>query len=777
MAGSHANMDIIEISDSDDEQANTQANAIMVSDSHEEHTDTNVTNDALQQAVSTPAVNSDAESSEDEDPITLHRRRRRPLAHVSENLAASNDVYQDLHTPSSNGLQSAVAVINHAREPVNPRPAAKRAKGNGKTTAKGTYPEPRSDDESSDKVEQEPVVPRKQARSGHQKSKSSAPDQTHNGQGSESVADDEILNSNERSSPVFEVVTNPTKLAELHAAHSKYSNMMPGQTLSLAKERGYMCLKNKENKKFSTAHHVLSRWLAHFNVVFSDYERELLMKDLTFLQDIAKAAGAKFKRKPGKQEVMEWFIDNPRPLVKDPGQNPPEFQRACERCRRKKDKCSHEKPCSQCKKHNEECVHPEDGRHKLSSTPKLPDAPKLPAAPKLSTASELSSAPKLVSALELLKASKLPEPSQMPDVSEPLVKATSRGKAVRDMARAYSRTTWPASPVLSGQGERLPKTDPKVLAAVSSLQVKYAGLRRMQITALAHHRGFEFFRDADNNLTTEAYTRWLAEFDVIFTEEERELWPMTIAELKNLARNRNSGLVDEQSRIGLIKWLLSHSAAPPNPAQVVANLSTSVDTEAVEYIFWLPPHSNDDLVALAKKTQRKILLGNARAKFKEGPNYWLQGDRRDIRSEVLELGICDSSAEGSRDEIINLRQIYDARRGVMPVVDPRSFSQWHGLSHQALQKIAGDHGWKGGQLTKEELITWLLENVDNVQEQSLEDTLAIVQFLAEEIESTVQSTLDKKRLEDAISRTEKFVATPKNKLSGPPEAMSLLRDL
>ena len=88
------------------------------------------------------------------------------------------------------------------------------------------------------------------------------------------------------------------------------------------------------------------------------------------------------------------------------------------------------------------------------------------------------------------------------------------------------------------------------------------------------------------------------------------------------------------------------------------------------------------------------------------------------------------SAARNSDELINLVQIYDARRGIRPAVNPRRLSRWHGMSQHALQNISNQTGWTGGQLTKEELIEYLTENAPSVEDMSEDDARAVLDLLA-----------------------------------------------
>ena len=108
---------------------------------------------------------------------------------------------------------------------------------------------------------------------------------------------------------------NDAQKAALSVIEAKYKKMSQPETRALAKERGYMAIKDARGKKVSSAHDAVSKWLAWFDVGFSDYERNLWVADVNDLVKIAKAGGAKFKsHKPGKQDAIKWLLQNPQEL-------------------------------------------------------------------------------------------------------------------------------------------------------------------------------------------------------------------------------------------------------------------------------------------------------------------------------------------------------------------------------------------------------------------------------------------------------------------------------
>lgn len=146
-----------------------------------------------------------------------------------------------------------------------------------------------------------------------------------------------------------------------------------------------------------------------------------------------------------------------------------------------------------------------------------------------------------------------------------------------------------------------------------------------------------------------------------------------------------------------------------------------------------------------------------------------------MRQLCLDYGIIPASVYASRDEFINLLQIYDARRGILPVVNPREFFQWHGLSQHDLQIIAHKHGWKGGQLTKFELIEYLMENATPAKQLPEKDTLAIVNLLADDIEKSLRSATDRRTLCNAVQSTNRYHETWNHSLIATANAMRHLQ--
>jgi hypothetical protein len=119
-------------------------------------------------------------------------------------------------------------------------------------------------------------------------------------------------------------------------------------------------------------------------------------------------------------------------------------------------------------------------------------------------------------------------------------------------------------------------------------------------------------------------------------------------------------------------------------------------------------------------------------------------------------------------------QIYDARRGIYPVVSPHGFSRFHGMSSAALQNMAKKYGTCKS-ATKEGLIAFLLEKAPAVTERSEEDTLAIVQSLLKDIAHSMKPTSNNRRLREQLNVPQRYQFTWNGGLMANPEVMQRLQ--
>lgn len=136
----------------------------------------------------------------------------------------------------------------------------------------------------------------------------------------------------------------------------------------------------------------------------------------------------------------------------------------------------------------------------------------------------------------------------------------------------------------------------------------------MQVSTLANFGGYLGARDSQGlplPLTSDGYTQWLAEYDIIFTREEQRLWPPTSTELSHLVRNRKESEslpAHQRSKHQMIQWLIQHPDThirSDEPRQL-ASEETGPQNVLDALIFWKPTRSNRELETITRDRQREM---------------------------------------------------------------------------------------------------------------------------------------------------------------------------
>jgi hypothetical protein len=353
-------------------------------------------------------------------------------------------------------------------------------------------------------------------------------------------------------------------------------------------------------------------------------------------------------------------------------------------------------------------------------------------------------------------------------------------QAFRAAMARYSRQS-AVPPLLSSTGERLPANHPEVVAALAERE-RYWMSRPDHAQPLANHRGFrvasnEQLQDTPESL--EDFSKYLAQFDILFSDIERRLWHMTGTQLKALPQLQDAPYETRISKFDAVQWAL---ARPQLHQDIIQSPDTpipeSIPAEAIENasIYWEPEYTNTQLEEIARISREREISELGPRNFPNGANYWfmLFPQIRDMAMERGILGMRRIGSRGFRDSLINMLQIYDARRGIYPVVAPHGFSRFHGMSSAALQNMARQYGTCKDH-TKEGLIAFLLEKAPAVTERSEEDTLVIVQSLLEDIADSINPTSNNTRLRKQLSVPQNFQFTWNNGLMANPDAMRRLQ--
>jgi hypothetical protein len=261
-----------------------------------------------------------------------------------------------------------------------------------------------------------------------------------------------------------------------------------------------------------------------------------------------------------------------------------------------------------------------------------------------------------------------------------------------------------------------------------------------QTQALALYRGYKSARDQNDNplpKTQSGFAIWLARYDILFSEKERRLWVKSLADIVTLFGARSAPSGTRISKNNAIQWLLVNHApveAPEGSESVIEVRQPSADDLATAQIFWEPYHTTSELLRLAQDSRQRIISETGSRSFSIGQNYWFE-TAAVLRQLTMDRGLGNGKqiTSGSSDDFVNLLQIYDATQGIDPVVDPRSFSPFHGMSSIALLDLARQYGYKAKSSTKEEHIAFLISNAPATKILSEENSLAIAKLLLEDI--------------------------------------------
>jgi hypothetical protein len=165
-------------------------------------------------------------------------------------------------------------------------------------------------------------------------------------------------------------------------------------------------------------------------------------------------------------------------------------------------------------------------------------------------------------------------------------------------------------PLLSSTGERLSADHPEVVAALAERE-RYWMSRPDHAQALANHRGFRIASNEQlQNMprSTEGFSKYLAQFDILFSDIERRLWHMTGAQLKALPQLRDAPLETRVAKFDAIQWAL---ARPQLHQEILRSpdtpISESIPAEAIENasIYWEPEHTNSQLQETARISRER----------------------------------------------------------------------------------------------------------------------------------------------------------------------------
>ncbi|KAH6663841.1 hypothetical protein B0J14DRAFT_706855 [Halenospora varia] len=489
--------------------------------------------------------------------------------------------------------------------------------------------------------------------------------------------------------------------------------------------------------------------------------------------------------------------------------NPTSRHTACDNCREKKDKCTGGVPCSKCTKDGVECVVTKRQLHKHLGKPckRCTKSGRECSRGDPCTECAKSGSKCVYKRCKACAEAKIPcsgavlcqhckengcecvyilddeetqgEPSNANNESG---SDNTERPAFLFAAAEFSRRSL-APDLIPPQDARLAAAHRLALAAATETRRQhYLKSSRLQIEALATYRGYRGFRDEQEELLKRgnyACCEWLAQYDVLFSDSQRLLWRMPHHQINAIPEAQQAPNRARKSR--LVNWLVENVAA-----RELLKYSEELDVSSIPAeeldnasIFWEPYHTVEELIKMARENQAQVSSKTAPKPLPTGQNYWFMSNT-ELKEVIAERGIGAASAEslkGNRADFINILQIYDAKHGRQPVVDPKSYSRFHGMSSVELLRLAKKEGFKSKAKasSKEDLIEYLMKNTKSIKDLSEADSEAIAKLLCDDLVASLPNKSDQLSWSKIFAAPKSYQTTWNEGLTATPDILCHLQ--
>lgn len=274
---------------------------------------------------------------------------------------------------------------------------------------------------------------------------------------------------------------------------------------------------------------------------------------------------------------------------------------------------------------------------------------------------------------------------------------------------------------------------------------------------------------------TAATLRFNALYEVIFSDHERLLVMSPRVPYRNVV---NAPTALDYRRTSGWDAASLHPRDPVKQKQYMQRLiqrkeiatATYSDARRRSELFFEPFKTSQELLDIAQQAREKNNTTSAKnSSGALGRNYWLT-TTAELHQLMLQRKLLKGTAiPGQKWHQVFVLQLYDALNGIDPAVDTAGASKYHGLSTNELRALATEFGGskhlcvKG---TMQELIEWLINNAQSLNDVSDADAAAIIQAIKE---------LNPNAFKDQSTSSIPWKETYHKKLVGPENALQSLK--